>query len=990
MDVDLCERIFRGRNGFLSHGWRADRRHRAAAIHVLVDGATVDGDFRELGHRASTGAVVIARGISVFAQASPTAENAATASPSVVGQIGSSHLFYGCLIVFVADFARIDGDIGIPAHMAVLAAAKHRAVDARACGGILLADGHFGMVGVAEEELGVIENARRERLRHVGCCRTTAAAVDVARGNAIVHAIDSANLSTIDIHCGLAGVGKKSLHLRLVGRCPLLAVAGWREVARTAGVVALAHRGQVAAAIHVAHHIATLDGDVGAAIHLARREAGDFRRIGVALNILARIRGVFGIVVQGNLVGILALAAAIDGVANQSFGEGDVGRVQHMAVFGAAIYRASNAPHSAILPTRWKETVDMVFIPNIVLRRCSSIFIINHNRGVFGVGAESHIVAVAHKAPAAAIHVAIVFTGLLEEVITRFSWRGNILMCRATFVIVDGVPCCIPRPQIVLAGDADAPSGDVHMRVAAEAIEILVLVRPAQGEGGGLVFVFGDVREVGSCAVEAIVDEAHRSQLAAAKHVLLHPAAADVDVGLLAHHASESHGRVAEGHPFNCGLYIRNGGMVVASIAAAIHAAPNGAAAYVDVGVVEHQAELAAAKHVALDDGRAADVDIGELHLPQDGPFLVDGGAIELGQTAHRAAEHVAAVAASFFEVGVAAMQLRLIVVADGAARDVDGDVAVGFGFRIGLEIAINGVEHAREADAYRGQTSAAINGAEHGAAADVERDVAAHRACGDGLAREATTTAKHVAVEVGIAPCADEGSVVSIFQIIDVHRNVAEHMAVLAAAEDGAEEEGRAANVDFGFAHVGPSVEQGARVALAAAEEVAGDGVRRNRVQGARHAKGAARHGDGGPAAHVGHLVAAIDGGENVTACDFHRGVAIHLTCRAPPYVRSDGIVARAAAEHVAEKRVAVRAGFLISIFINKGVERKARCPITPVVALMETCDIVSSEGAVLDFSYHRIPLVFSIRFVPVVGAVLFVIARTNLSVTDFHLGVA
>ena len=220
IDVDLCERICSGRNGGLPHSRRTYRRQRTTTKHVLVDGATLDGDFRELGHRASTGAVVVVTftrgGISVCAQASPSAENAATASPSVVGQTGSSHRIYGCFIVFVADFALVDGDLGIPAHMAVLAAAKHRAVDARAGGGIRHANGHFGMVGVAKEELWVIEDARRERLRHVGCCRTTAAAVNAACGNAIVHAIDGANLSTFDIHCGLAGVVKKCLHFSIV------------------------------------------------------------------------------------------------------------------------------------------------------------------------------------------------------------------------------------------------------------------------------------------------------------------------------------------------------------------------------------------------------------------------------------------------------------------------------------------------------------------------------------------------------------------------------------------------------------------------------------------------------------------------------------------------------------------------------------------------------------------------------------------------------
>ena len=53
--------------------------------------------------------------------------------------------------------------------------------------------------------------------------------------------------------------------------------------------------------------------------------------------------GVFGIVVQGNLVGILALAAAINVVPDEAFFEGDGGAVVHMAVLTAAVEGTGNA-----------------------------------------------------------------------------------------------------------------------------------------------------------------------------------------------------------------------------------------------------------------------------------------------------------------------------------------------------------------------------------------------------------------------------------------------------------------------------------------------------------------------------------------------------------------------------------------------------------------------------------------------------------------------
>ena len=165
-------------------------------------------------------------------------------------------------------------------------------------------------------------------------------------------------------------------------------------------------------------------------------------------------------------------------------------------------------------------------------------------------------------------------------------------------------------------------------------------------------------------------------------------------------------------------------------------------------------------------------------------------------------------------------MQLRLIVVADGATADVDADDTM---IVARPHLTIIDVFGFSEATAHRGQTATAINGAKDGATIDIKGDIAAHRTCGEGVAVEATTAAKHVAVDVGVAPRADM-DIVGGWGILttDIHRHVPQHVAILATAEGRAKEEGIAADVDLSIGHVGPSVEHDTRVTHACAKEIA------------------------------------------------------------------------------------------------------------------------------------------------------------------------
>ena len=245
-------------------------------------------------------------------------------------------------------------------------------------------------------------------------------------------------------------------------------------------------------------------------------------------------------------------------------------------------------------------------------------------------------------------------------------------------------------------------------------------------------------------------------------------------------------------------------------------------------------------------------------------------------------------------EVGV--IDGFVVVADDGIATDGDRNMAMVVAI---LHLAVVATIGFHKVGTHRSQTTTAIDGAEHSAAAEVDIDVAAHHACGEGHAGETTTATKHVAVHVGTTRRADDGMEVhiTVSGIPDDNQCVANHVTVFTATEDGAVDDA-ACHIHIGVDNVGLGVEDSARVALACAEEVAGDGVTGDLFEITRHTQGTTIHLDSGIAihqrvvaipilevlAHAGDFVTAIHRGKDVTTGDFDRGVASYTTRRRVP----------------------------------------------------------------------------------------------------------
>ena len=104
----------------------------------------------------------------------------------------------------------------------------------------------------------------------------------------------------------------------------------------------------------------------------------------------------------------------------------------------------------------------------------------------------------------------------------------------------------------------------------------------------------------------------------------------------------------------------------------------------------------------------------------------------------------------------------------DGAAADVDGDVAIRFTTSIVMQLTIFFIFRIGEEEPHRSQTTAAIDGAEHGAASDNHIGIAAHGSRRECLTAEATAAAEDVAVHVRGTPGTNLGT------ITDVHLCIA------------------------------------------------------------------------------------------------------------------------------------------------------------------------------------------------------------------------
>ena len=453
----------------------------------------------------------------------------------------------------------------------------------------------------------------------------------------------------------------------------------------------------------------------------------------------------------------------------------------------------------------------------------------------------------------------------------------------------------------------------------------------------------------------------HRGHLAAAVDIKHHLAIGDIDGGLAEDTAREDLGR-SQSRRVTIGTRLVGHGVVemflvvAAAVAAAIDgteiigcracadSGADGAAVDIDDGVLSHRSHLATAIDITLD-GAASDGQRGGLHTAHGRPTGILA-TIQQDDTAHRAGKDIAALGVQQLLVGIELGEAQgasglvdkgivrvvdiLVAIADKAAGDIDGDMAMGIHAIVGLHgsIAWVGCRGVGQVDrhqpgAHGGQTTTAIDGAQHGATLNIDIDVARHDACREGLAAETAATTEDVTVDIGGAEGANQGSllasgnrrIVGCHSVIvgcrsDVHLSIAQHMAILGAAEDRAVDPA-ARDVDLGAGDVSPGVEEDALVTLAAAKEVAGNRMISNLVEGARHAQGgAAAEVHSAAALDVGVLVAAIDGGEDMTARDSDGGVALDDTCRLKPLAGSRGGAAGAAAEDVTVESVAVLAG--------------------------------------------------------------------------------
>ena len=483
---------------------------------------------------------------------------------------------------------------------------------------------------------------------------------------------------------------------------------------------------------------------------------------------------------------------------------------------------------------------------------------------------------------------------------------------------------------------------------------------------GGLAFIAAIVIHADidkGVALDAGILIAHRGHLATAVDVAIDGASSDVDGGVVVDTSGKDVGRPAQvGISSVCGGVVGGSHAILTAVAAAVdgaeiiaatadsaHGSTDGATLDVDGGTLGHGPHLAATINVTLD-GAAGDGHRGLLDASQRGPQGVDSGLVHVEDTAHSTSEDVAALGVYQFLVGIELGEAQgagglvdkgvgwiidiLVVVADDAAGDVNGDVAVvGTLPHLTIVLCLGG---RHKPGAHGGQTATAVNGAQHGTAFDIDGDVATHDTCRESFAAESTAAAEDIAIDIGGAKGADFG-----VGATDSHRGVAEDVTVLAATEDGAVNPA-SGDIDRGAGDLSPGVEEDALVALATTEEVAGDRVVVNLVKGAGHAKGSAAHVDSTIALDVGKLVATIGAGEDMAACDVELRVAVDDTCRLQPFTRNIGEVSRTATEDVAVEGMAVltSSGGIVGIIarlVGKGVVGGIGRGVIPMVTLGE-----------------------------------------------------
>ena len=172
-----------------------------------------------------------------------------------------------------------------------------------------------------------------------------------------------------------------------------------------------------------------------------------------------------------------------------------------------------------------------------------------------------------------------------------------------------------------------------------------------------------------------------------------------------------------------------------------------------------------------------------------------------------------------------------------------------------------------------------------------------------------------------------------------NVHMCIAQDVSILTTSEDGTEDAGCAAHVDFRFLHIGPGIEACTLVSLTGTEEVTGYRVSLCIYICTRHAKRTTHHVDStltaglvyqrlsfgiiGICTHISCLVTAIYTSQDMTTSNIYDSITVYGTSRTEPLVSSDStlkilnqirIITRTATEYTTIVGMAV--GTFLSIF--------------------------------------------------------------------------
>ena len=254
------------------------------------------------------------------------------------------------------------------------------------------------------------------------------------------------------------------------------------------------------------------------------------------------------------------------------------------------------------------------------------------------------------------------------------------------------------------------------------------------------------------------------------------------------------------------------------------------------------------------------------------------------------------------------------IVVTNGTATNVDGDIATTFIVisrsilrtwvriravvlvvwtqdTVGLDclfIFRNLFIHQIETISYRSKTTTAIDGAQYLTALDVQFDRTTDITGSQRLTTEATATTEYI----------------TIISLTDVYNRILEYVTILTSAKDGTIDSA-ALDVDKSTVHIRFLVEEDTLVTLTCTKDIACIRMCHDLSNGTWHTYGTTCHRDGSRALYIRSLTTTIDICYDMTASDIDSGLTLYATCRAQIFTDAVCCVeirntTRAAAKHI------------------------------------------------------------------------------------------